>query len=824
MAKQNMTIEEMVRIAKSEPNGSFANAFLSEVDSGKMDNIARTQGYDLSPIRPEFKKQTSIPNQFNRLGSQFKDIPQDIIKTGQNISGTFNRGMDKIGNIQDRTMSGEQSLGSGTFQTIGQGLSTGAGIIGDLFIGGASLATTPEEEQIIQDKLVQGVQALGKTDVGQGVAELADQYNAFKEKNPEIAGNLEASLGFAEAVLEITGAGAGIKAAKKAGRSGVTGIANVAGEVLDKTSDVLKNNLSIKGISSPKKDVTQLVKEITQESDPRKLKQNIEVLTSIADDIDPQKGLTVQNLRSQIKDKQSALMESVDSELLKDTKLYNIDELTDSFKGRSGVIKTNPVRDTFAELSEIYTKAKDLKGLDELNFLQNKLDTVGLSKKEINDLARIYNRDAAKGFSKSGEALTSVGAQASENTRKSLKNVARSGLSDNAKELDGIYGKTIQLDKSLNAFERGVNNLQKKAGDRGIIEKLSNDGAKVLNLVTAGGARGFLSGLLQSNVGSKTRNFIALEEALSSNLKLLQQATKPRASQSTIINAIESIAEKLKNFDLPDVETKPFLDTDKAVKDLGKRIKDTPNKQGGFVKTGLDKGSDLIADAKKFDTVDEFVGSFEKRYHQTSKSASKSIEKEGFRLDKRVAGDTDILPVGVNTKKTSEIIGLPSSEKQMEVFFKKDSNIKEFVSRDSLESYLANHPKGNEFKLAKENINKIDKKYQSKINKLEDELDIKYSELYKSKTPISESKEYELIGKKIEDTLNEWTKLSNIERINAQKASTNIVKGEGLDVLIIDNDTGGFGKLTDNTIILDPSAIKTKSQLTEIFNQAKNTN
>ena len=609
MAKQNMTIEEMVRIAKSEPNGSFANAFLSEVDSGKMDNIARTQGYDLSPIRPEFKKQTSIPNQFNRLGSQLKDIPQDIIKTGQNISGTFNRGMDKIGNIQDRTMSGEQSLGSGTFQTIGQGLSTGAGIIGDLFIGGASLATTPEEEQIIQDKLVQGVQALGKTDVGQGVAELADQYNAFKEKNPEIAGNLEASLGFAEAVLEITGAGAGIKAAKKAGRSGVTGIANVAGEVLDKTSDVLKNNLSIKGISSPKKDVTQLVKEITQESDPRKLKQNIEVLTSIADDIDPQKGLTVQNLRSQIKDKQSALMESVDSELLKDTKLYNIDELTDSFKGRSGVIKTNPVRDTFAELSEIYTKAKDLKGLDELNFLQNKLDTVGLSKKEINDLARIYNRDAAKGFSKSGEALTSVGAQASENTRKSLKNVARSGLSDNAKELDGIYGKTIQLDKSLNAFERGVNNLQKKAGDRGIIEKLSNDGAKVLNLVTAGGARGFLSGLLQSNVGSKTRNFIALEEALSSNLKLLQQATKPRASQSTIINAIESIAEKLKNFDLPDVETKPFLDTDKAVKDLGKRIKDTPNKQGGFVDISGKSFKRGVRDVKTTESTGEFLGS-----------------------------------------------------------------------------------------------------------------------------------------------------------------------------------------------------------------------
>lgn len=601
MAKQTMTIEEMVKIAKQDPNSAFANSFLSEVDAGKMDNIARKEGYDLSPIRPEFKKQSLTVNPIKRAGQILGDIPQDIAKTGQNIAQSFNRGMDRVGEAQRRTIEGEQSLASGTFQTIGEGIRTGTSIIGDLFIGGASLFTTPQEEQAIQDKLIDAVEGIkginfsgtplesisGSGTVGEGIQLLAEQYNTFKQSNPEIAGNLEASLGFAEAVLEVTGAGAGLKAAKQAGRRGTQAVANATGEALEATAGVLKNVPSVSGISKPKKGVEQLVKEITQEGDPRKLKQNIEALTSIADDIDPQKGLTVQGLRSQVKDKQKSIMQAVDDELLKDTKSYSIDELTDSFEGRSGVITTNPVKDTFEELDTIYTQAKDLKGLDELNFLRNKAETVGLSKKEVNDLARIYNRDAAKGFSKSGEPLTSVGAQASENTRKSLKNVARSGLSDNAKELDAVYGKTVQLDKSLNAFEKGVNNLQKKAGDRGIIEKLSNQGAKIFNLVTAGGARGFMSGLLQSNVGSKTRNFLALEEALASNLKLLQKASSPKASNSTIINAIEGIAEKLKNVDLPDVETKAFLDIDTPVKDLGKRIKDTPNKQGGFVKNPL---------------------------------------------------------------------------------------------------------------------------------------------------------------------------------------------------------------------------------------------
>jgi len=176
--------------------------------------------------------------QMGRLGETIADIPQDIAKTGRNIKASFQQGMDRVNEAQQKTIEGEQSIASGTFQTIGEGLKTGARIVGDLFLGAASTLTTPEDEQMVQDKLVQGVQSLGASDVGQGISELATKYNAFKQSNPEIAANLEASLGFAEAILEVTGAGAGLKGAKKGLSAVGEGVEDVATQIGKTASDM----------------------------------------------------------------------------------------------------------------------------------------------------------------------------------------------------------------------------------------------------------------------------------------------------------------------------------------------------------------------------------------------------------------------------------------------------------------------------------------------------------------------------------------------------------------------------------------------------------
>ena len=40
------------------------------------------------------------------------------------------------------------------------------------------------------------------------------------------------------------------------------------------------------------------------------------------------------------------------------------------------------------------------------------------------------------------------------------------------------------------------------------------------------------------------------------------------------------------------------------------------------------------------------------------------------------------------------------------------------------------------------------------------------------------------------------------------------------EVLQINKDTGGFGRITDNTIILNPKLLKHKAQLAEIWRQS----
>ena len=587
-----INIQQALDMAKSDPNSEFASKLRKTIESGSIDEVAGKQGVDLTPFgRPKYQESQSWNfNPGSRLVEQVKDIPQDIQKTGQNIAGTFSAGKERISDAMAKGITGEQGLGSATFQAVGEGLRTGANIIGDLFIGGASLITTPAEEQLFQDKLVQGVQSLGKTDVGQGVAELAEQYNTFKEANPTVAANLEASLGFAEAILEVTGAGEGLKAVKKGlepvGDIVESGIKQAKSAVTDiKAPTVPKFNKSVKNAED-------IVGQITQ-GKKKNFDKQLEALRSI--DTDEVK--TYQDLLDVTGAKKTVLAKSVDDALDLDTGLFKADELALVKKGKTGNLVSKPVDESIEHLSELYRTIGDDVALDNITAIKNKLDVEGLSRKEINDLAREYGQEfSKKAFRLDGTPTTSVVGQRFENTRTKLKEVARQGLQgDAAKALDKEYSNLLTLENDIRKVDTSVQNLKNKTIDRGVIENLSNKGAKLFNVLTAGGARGFLSGLLQSNVGSKTMNSLAIQDALAKNLKALKKLDTIDTivdvkKQAKVINEVAETISKEKGFSIID---DTFLDTDKIVKDIGKRIKNTPNKQGGFVKVGLDKADDL---------------------------------------------------------------------------------------------------------------------------------------------------------------------------------------------------------------------------------------
>lgn len=815
---QTIKIQEALDIAKANPNGDFANSLRATIESGSIDKVAFEQGVDLTKYgRPAYKPETPdvTGNVFKRGVDQIKDIPQDIQKTGQNIAQSFKSGMERIGKAQDKTISGEQSLASGTFQTIGEGLRTGANIIGDLFIGGASLATTPAEEQAIQDKLVQGVQALGKTDVGQGVAELADQYNSFKETNPEIAANLEASLGFAEAVLEVTGAGAGLKGAKK----GLNKAGDAIGEGIEQAGKAIPDIKvpKLPELNKDKRTIDKIVGEITQEKDPKKLKSNIEVLNKVVNDIEVGKDITVSDLRSQIKAKQQSLVKGVDDALSIDTTPYKADQLTKVTKGKTGDIVSRPVEDALAQLDEIYRATGDDVGLDEINFIKNKLDTEGLTRKEVNDLARLYGKDVSKGFTKLGQPTTSVTGQATENTRKKLKSVVREGLDDTAKELDSLYGKTVTLDKSLEKFDKAVQNLTNKTVERGVIENLTNQGSKLANLMSGGALKGAISGLLQSNIGGKTMNALALQEALAKNLKQLQKLNKidkvkDVAKKADIINDVAKTLLKEKGFSIID---DTFLDTDKIVKDLGKRIKDTPNQQGGFVKTGLGLDNDLVTQAKKFDNVDDFIKSQDIVYHGTNKDFDKF---DSSFIGSNTSNETNSLGTWFSTdKNVAKTFGDIGSGK---------TNIKEVVldikNPKIYNTESIKNIKNDSIDILKSKRDSLDRKFD--LDEIKN-IEFKIKEL--SNKPkdtfdllMRDRDKYVNYGDKNISWKDNMKPLSSSDLSNQK--FINKLKEEGYDSIII-KDTifdSVDGKKHDQIVVFDTNSIKTKKELKDIWEKA----
>ena len=230
--------------------------------------------------------------------------------------------------------------------------------------------------------------------------------------------------------------------------------------------------------------------------------------------------------------------------------------------------------------------------------------------------------------------------------------------------------------------------------------------------------------------------------------------------------------------------------------------------------------TNLLKEAKKYKSADEFVSTFNKKYHQTGADAAKSIEKKGFKFDFQKAGANDPLPLGVNTKSSNAKIRLPNSSNQIGVHFDKNLKSLSFSNRKNAESYFYNHKKGSVYKKAIDKANKIDDLYESKLDIVEGKMDTRYKEIYKKGISAGDDITYQKLVKESKDVLREWEGVVNKQYRIAKGASTKILKDEGVEVFNILEDTGAFGKLTDNTIILNPSNIKTTSQLKDIWKQA----
>jgi len=318
-----------------------------------------------------------------------------------------------------------------------------------------------------------------------------------------------------------------------------------AGEVVSEVGETINpisqtTKLGAKGLGMLKG--TPLTEEkilgrITQATEPYDIKQAGTAF----------KGVDTTNIKT-YEDASTAMEKGIKNDVAAQDKIlekypetFKPDDLTKSVTPESGgrAIKVNYPQEELDGLKQLYKNIKDVDGQVEIKDLQNKYNKTGLTSKELNDLARRYNKDlGSKGFSvKTGDPLTSVSAQEFENIRKGGKEAAVGTLPDDAsrqldKQISAKYDTQDLMDKQVKAVKK----IQNKIEQVGLLKKAGNILGKGIDIASGKSVGGFLRGLMEFKP-AKNLSALELQSELQKNLSLLGSLDKmtPQEAYNQII-------------------------------------------------------------------------------------------------------------------------------------------------------------------------------------------------------------------------------------------------------------------------------------------------
>jgi len=369
--------------------------------------------------------------------------------------------------------------------------------------------------------------------------------------------------------------------------------------------DLSEAKAKIQGLITPVKTTEEAVGQISQGK-----AEDVKTVQNALESIDTKGVETFKDLQDRIRASIPNYARQVDTELLKDTGVYKLKDLAIRRQTKGGtVVSSDYVTKALGDLKELYRKIGDPVSEGNTKEILTKAKKEGLSRKEVNDISRQYGIEfGSKAFNKMGEPLTSVNAQAFENTRSGLKTVAREGLGGaEAKLLDKKLSDLFDTQKLIDRNVEAVNKLKQRINERGLLERAGHLVAKYGDMLTGGSIRGFVGGLLPRGAGYKVMNALDVELALRKNLDIVERAFKaktdaemlkilqssdspkkpPSTRSSTSFRKVKAkiTTNKIANKAIP----KSIAPSKKNVKGLkGKggileTIKNTPNKEGGFI-------------------------------------------------------------------------------------------------------------------------------------------------------------------------------------------------------------------------------------------------
>lgn len=390
---------------------------------------------------------------------------------------------------------------------------------------------------IIPDSIKQQGEEAVKSFVqnNEGLQKFMSDISVMQQENLDLFRAAENVLNIAPTGEVKKVAGEGVNILKKAGKNVVedTGkVINKTQKATEKLATVAKE--SITPTVSKEKAIGEVLQGTTK--DIKKATEGLNLIDTV--------GIkTYKELDNTIGNKISTLAKTVDNELMQDTTKTLLDNLSIIKKTKAGgSVNINYVENALKQLGELYNKVGDVVSETDIKDLINLAKTQGLTKLEINDIARNYGQEfGEKAFGKTGEALTSVNAQLYENTRKGIKEVARNGLSsDLAKQADQAMSSLYNTRSLVKKNVEAVNKLMNRIEERGLLEKIGHNVSKYADILTGGGLRGFIGGLLPRGAGYKTLNALDLESLLERNLKIIKQASNAKTNEE-----IKTITSKL---------------------------------------------------------------------------------------------------------------------------------------------------------------------------------------------------------------------------------------------------------------------------------------
>lgn len=345
--------------------------------------------------------------------------------------------------------------------------------------------TTNQEQAAVKDAVAEVASAVINSEPWQKVQEM---YNSLSdEQKQELWDRFTILDWISDIPLSIVWG----KAIKTAGKQWIKALDNAVVEqwvkqldnVIEWVNTAAKNyqvNKAINNLDKNRAAAEEQVRDITQLASGTKDIKDINRLKkewrSALSQVDTKWVKTYKDLGWRINNKQTEIAKQVDEVLSKDNTKYSwvwtkeVD-LPD-WKKTPNVIK--PIETGLNDLEKLYTKIWDDEWIAIVNFWKNKLATEWLTKKEMNDISRMYgNEFSSKAFKEDWTLKFSDVWEWFANNRDNMKEYVRSLMPDDTtKQLDRTYHELADTKFLVNRMASKVESIQQKIRDKSLFQKI----------------------------------------------------------------------------------------------------------------------------------------------------------------------------------------------------------------------------------------------------------------------------------------------------------------------------------------------------------------